>query len=279
MESPSRFILNFTPTGMIPTREMTPHVPITPAEIVGQVLSAAELGVGMVHLHARDPVSGKPHYKKEIYAEIIHGIREKNEDLVLCVSTSGRTYSAFAHRSACLELDGDLKPDFGSLTLSSLNFNRQASVSEPQMIKDLARKMLDNGIRPELEAFDVGMVNFARYLIRKGLVQPPFYFNLILGNIACAQADMLHLGVMIRDLPDGSLWSVGGVGAAQLPMNIISIIAGGGVRVGLEDNIWFDAERTRLATNYELVERVVTIAAAMGAHPYSPKECRQILGL
>lgn len=274
-----KFILNFTPTGMIPTRSMTPHVPITPPEIIGQVLSAADLGVSMVHLHARDPVSGQPHYKKEIYAEIIGGIREKNEDLILCVSTSGRTYSEFRHRSECLELDGDLKPDFGSLTLSSLNFNRQASVSEPQMIKDLARKMHDNGIRPELEAFDVGMINYGKYLIRKRLVAPPFYFNLILGNIACAQADMLHLGLMIKDLPQGSLWSVGGVGAAQLPMNTISIIAGGGVRIGLEDNIWFDTARTRLATNYELVERIVTIAATLGAKPYSPRECREILAL
>ena len=148
MNGNNRFILNFTPTGMIPTRAMTPHVPITPAEIVDQVLSVAELGVSMVHLHARDPVSGKPDYRKEIYAEIIGGIREKNEDLILCVSTSGRTYPAFGKRSECLELEGDLKPDFGSLTLSSLNFNRQASVSAPQMIKDLARKMLDTGYAP-----------------------------------------------------------------------------------------------------------------------------------
>ncbi len=272
-----KFILNFTPTGMIPTRQMTPHVPIDPSEIVQQVLSVAELGVSMVHLHARDPVSGQPYYKKEIYAEIIDGIRKKNEDLILCVSTSGRTYSEFKQRSECLELDGDLKPDFGSLTLSSLNFNKQASISDPQMIKDLAQKMLDNGIRPELEVFDVGMINYAKYLIRKGLVAPPFYFNLILGNIACAQADMLHLGMMIRDLPDESLWAVGGVGAAQLPMNTISIIAGGGVRIGLEDNIWFDTERTRLATNYELVKRIVTIAETLGVEPYSPQECRKIL--
>ncbi len=84
---------------------------------------------------------------------------------------------------------------------------------------------------------------------------------------------------MIKDLPDGSLWSVGGVGRTQLPMNIISIIAGGGVRVGLEDNIWFDADRTRLASNYELVERVVNIAAVMGVRPYTPVECREILSL
>ena len=86
------------------------------------------------------------------------------------------------------------KPDFGILTLSSLNFNKQASLNAPDMIKALAQKMLDNNIRPELEAFDLGMINYAIYLISKGLIKPPYYFNLILGNIACAQANMLNFG-------------------------------------------------------------------------------------
>ena len=136
----NNFILNFTPTGMIPTREMTPHVPITPEEIVNQVLEAADLGVTMVHLHAREPDSGEPTYKKDIYAEIIRGIRSKNRDLILCVSTSGRNHNEFEKRSECLELDGDAKPDFASLTLSSLNFNKQASINTPQTIQLLARR-------------------------------------------------------------------------------------------------------------------------------------------
>jgi len=142
------FILNFTPTGMIPTKTMTPLVPITPAEVVAQVLDVVELGVNMVHLHARDPESGMPTFKKEIYAEIISGIREVNEDLIICVSTSGRNFFEFEKRSEVLDLKGRLKPDFGSLTLSSLNFNKQASVNSPEMIKALAGKMLENGIRP-----------------------------------------------------------------------------------------------------------------------------------
>jgi uncharacterized protein (DUF849 family) len=174
---------------------------------------------------------------------------------------------------------GELKPDFASLTLSSLNFNKQVSINSPQMIQDLAKKMLERGIRPELEAFDLGMINYARYLIQKGLLQPPYYFNLILGNIACAQADMLHLGLMIKELPEGSIWSVGGVGDCQLQMNMMAITAGGGVRVGLEDNIWYDTERTRLATNRDLVERIVSISRAMGLEPYTPEEARELLKL
>jgi uncharacterized protein (DUF849 family) len=139
--------------------------------------------------------------------------------------------------------------------------------------------MMENGIRPELEAFDLGMINYGRYLIRKGLIKPPYYFNLILGNIACAQANMLSLGLMINELPEGSLWAVGGVGNFQLPMNAMAIVAGGGVRVGLEDNIWYDENRTRLASNRDLVERVLEIAKALGREPYTQKATRDLLGV
>jgi uncharacterized protein (DUF849 family) len=273
-----KFIFNFTPTGMIPTKEMTPHIPITPDEIVNQISEVVDLGVNMVHLHARDPITGEPTYKKEVYAEIIRGIRNRHRNLILCVSTSGRTFSEFEKRSECLHLEGELRPDFGSLTLSSLNFNNQASISTPQMIQALAKEMLERGIRPELEAFDVGMINYAKYLIEKKLIRPPYYFNLILGNIACAQANLLNLGLMINELPAGSIWSIGGVGRFQLPMNAAALVAGGGVRVGLEDNIWFDDERTQLVTNRELVKRVLSIAHALGRVPYTRQEAREFLG-
>lgn len=264
---------------MIPTKEMTELVPVTPPEIIEQVLEVSELGVNIVHLHAREPGTGLPTYRKDIYAEIIAGIREKNKDLILCVSTSGRDFFEFEKRSEVLELEGDFKPDFGSLTLSSLNFNKQASINTPQMIKDLARKMLENNIRPELEAFDLGMINYAKYLIRKKLIQPPYYFNLILGNIACAQANILSLGLMIKELPEGSIWSVGGIGNSQLTMNAMSLVAGGGVRAGIEDNIWYDEERTTLASNRMIIERILTIAGALGRKPYEQKEARKVLGL
>lgn len=274
-----KFIFNFTPTGMIPTKDMTPHVPVQPDEIIREVLEAAALGVNMVHIHARDPKTQEPTHKKEIYADIIRGIRAECPDLVVCVTTSGRTYSEFAKRSECLDLTGDLKPDFGSLTLSSLNFNRIASINSPDMIQDLAKKMLDNGIRPELEAFDLGMINYAYYLIKKGLIRPPYYFNLILGNIACAQANLLSLGLMIKELPEQSVWSVGGIGEHQLEMNAMSLVAGGGVRIGIEDNVYLDKDKKRLATNKELIERISIIAKTLGRKPYSRSETRGVLGI
>ena len=274
-----KFILNFTPTGMIPTKDVTPHVPVTPLEIIKDVLKAASLGATMVHLHARDPETGLPTYQKEIYSEIIEGIRKQDKDIILCVSTSGRNFKSFEKRSECMDLDEPLRPDFASLTLSSLNFNKMASINSPDMIISLSEKMLRKKIKPELEVFDLGMINFANYMIKKKLLKPPYYFNFILGNIACAQADMLHLGLMIRELPAESIWSVGGIGNSQLYVNVLSMISGGGVRVGLEDNIWFDPERTKLATNTSLINRIITIANTLGCQPYTPVEARALFKL
>ena len=272
-------IINLAPTGMIPTKEMTPHVPVTVSEIVEDVHKAHEIGITMVHLHARDEITGNPSYKAEIYGRIISGIRKYAPDLIICVSLSGRDFQEFEKRAEPLSLDGDLKPDMGSLTLSSLNFNRQASMNEPDMIIALAEEMQKKGILPELEAFDAGMINYAKYLEKKGLLKPPHYFNLLLGNIACAQADLLHAGIMIRDLPGNSIWSLAGIGNAQLMMNSIAIASGGGVRVGLEDNIWFDSARTKLASNAELISRVHTVAKANGRNIMSPRDCRKLLNL
>ncbi|WP_435622554.1 3-keto-5-aminohexanoate cleavage protein [Flagellimonas sp.] len=274
-----RLIINFTPTGMIPTKDLTPHVPITVSEIVDDVLKVADIGITMVHLHARNHEDGKPTYEKEIYGRIIEGIRKYQPELVICVSLSGRNFSEFVQRADPLFLEGPLKPDMGSLTLSSLNFNATASTNSPQMIQDLARTMLENGIVPELEAFDIGMINYAKYLAKKGLLQPPFYFNLLLGNIACAQANLLNAGVMINDLPENSFWSLAGIGNAQLKMNSIAIASGGGVRVGIEDNIWYNSGRTELASNSALIKRIHTIAKANEREIMSPLEFRQKMNL
>jgi uncharacterized protein (DUF849 family) len=139
--------------------------------------------------------------------------------------------------------------------------------------------MKRRGVLAELEAFDSGMINYAKYLEEKRLLEPPHYFNLILGNIACAQADLLHASVMIRDLPPNSFWSLGGVGDYQLMMNSIAIAAGGGVRVGLEDDIWYDPARTRLARNIDLVRRIHHLAQANEREIMPSAELRKLLKL
>lgn len=275
----NNLIINFTPTGMIPTKDMTSFVPVSSSEIVEDVIQANEFGISMVHLHARDENTGVPTWKPEVYQTIIDGIRKHAPELVICVSTSGRTFSEFEKRSACLLLEGSSKPDMGSLTLSSLNFNKIASPNSPDMIQRLAGLMLKKGIKPELEAFDVGMINYAKYLIKKKLITPPYYFNLLLGNVACAQATLLHAGIMVNDLPENSIWSFAGIGDSQLKMNSVAIAFDGGVRVGLEDNIWFDKERTKLASNIDLLKRIHDIAKSNQRDIMYPKELRGLLGL
>ncbi len=274
-----KLIINLTPTGMIPTKEMTPHVPVSVQEIIEDMHQAVEVGITMVHLHARDEKTGEPTYKAEVYEKLIAGIRRFAPELIIGVSLSGRTFSQFEKRAEVLKLEGGLKPDMGSLTLSSVNFNKQASVNAPDMIQALAREIKRRGVLAELEAFDSGMINYARYLEEKGLLEPPHYFNLILGNIACAQADLLHASVMIRDLPPNSYWSLGGVGDYQLMMNSIAVASGGGVRVGLEDDIWYDPARTRLARNIELVRRIHRLAEANEREVMTPGELRKLLRL
>ena len=274
-----KLIIDFTPTGMIPTKELTPHVPVSVSEIVEDVHQAYQVGITKVHIHARDPETGEPTYKKELYAEIIEGIRKFAPYLVICVSLSGRTFHKFEERSDALELDGSLKPDLGSLTLSSLNFNKIASINAPEIIQKLAARMKERGIVPELEAFDAGMINYAKYLEKKELITPPHYFNLLLGNIACAQADLLHAGIMIRDLPANSLWCLAGIGDGQLIMNSVAIAIGGGVRVGLEDNIWYDSSRTKLARNIDLIKRIHVIAEANEREIMTATEFRQKMNL
>jgi 3-keto-5-aminohexanoate cleavage enzyme len=254
-------------------------VPVSINEIVEDVHRAIEIGITMVHIHARDELTGKNSHRADIYERIVSGIRKFDKDVIIAVSLSGRDCVEFAERAEPLQLDGSVKPDMGSLTLSSLNFNVQASVNSPQMIQALAGEMRDKGILSELEAFDGGMINYANYLTKKGLLNPPHYFNLLLGNIACAQADMLHAGVMVNDLPKDSYWSLAGIGGAQLAMNSVGVALGAGVRVGLEDNIWYDAERTHLATNADLLQRVHRLIEAHDRQIMSPHELRERLQL
>ncbi|WP_346864310.1 3-keto-5-aminohexanoate cleavage protein [uncultured Draconibacterium sp.] len=277
-----KFLINFTPTGMVPTKELTPHVPISPEEIVKEVLEAKKFGVSIVHLHARDR-EGKPTWQKEVYKEIIDGIRAvdgyNSNSLIICVSTSGRNWPDFERRSACLELTDKSKPDMASLTLSSLNFAKSASINSPEMIIKLASKMKEKGIKAELEAFDPGMINFAKYLHKKNLIEPPFYFNLIFGNIFNSQIGLLDQATMLSHLPENSHWTFGGIGTNQLNMNLSAILNDGGIRIGLEDNIYINDKRQELATNLQLLERITSIAKIIEKEPYTPYEVRRLLNL
>ena len=166
-----------------------------------------------------------------------------------------------------------------SLTLGSMNFARTASVNSPEVIQALAQRMLERGIRPELEVFEAGMINYGKYLMKKGLLQSPGYFNLLLGNIATAQADEPTLDLMLGTLPEGAIWALAGIGDCQLQVHRWAIARGGHVRVGLEDNIYFDEKRTKLASNRMQVQRIVDLADELGREISTPDETRSLLGL
>lgn len=272
-----KLIINLCPTGTVTNKQMTPYVPQEPDEIIKDVIKCSDLGVSMIHLHACE--NGQSTYKKEIFAEIIGGIRTKRPDLILVATTSGRYFTLFEQRSEVLELKGNLKPDMASLTLGSMNFTKHASTNSPDTIVKLIKKMKENDIKPELEVFDVGMVNYAKYLIKKNLLDAPYYFNILLGNIATAQAKLQHLTPILSELPENSIWSIAGIGTCQRNMNLLGIIAGDGVRVGLEDNIWHDNSKKNLTTNYALVERIISMAKIMERPIAAPEEVREMLNL
>jgi uncharacterized protein (DUF849 family) len=273
-----KLIINFTPTGMVPTKAVTPHVPVSVAEIVDDVLGCAELGASIIHLHARDK-DEEPTPDPTVFAKIIAGIRAERTDLILCVTTSGRTHPDVEDRAAVLDMSGDCKPDMASLTLGSMNFLRSASLNAPQTIQELARRMTERGIKPELEVFDTGMINYAQYLMRKGQLAEPGYFNLLLGNIATAQATEATVDLMLDSLPPRAVWALAGIGDCQQQVHQWAIDRGGHVRVGLEDSIYFDATRQNLATNRALVERVVEMGRAREREPATASETRTLLGL
>ncbi|HEV2084617.1 MAG TPA: 3-keto-5-aminohexanoate cleavage protein [Gemmatimonadales bacterium] len=272
-------IVNFCPTGMIPTKQMTPHVPIAPAEVVEEACGALERGVAIVHLHARDE-KGKPTYRAELYETMILGIRGHFPDAIVCVSCSGRDFPEFERRSEVLELTGAARPDLASLTLTTLDFPTGTSHNAPEMVIALGEKMVARGIKPELECFDFGMINAANMLIAKGLLgEPPYYFNLLLGSRYSVPATARHLSNMVEDLPSESVWSAAGIGLFQLPMNTLAIAMGGHCRVGLEDNIYYDFDRAQLATNLGLVDRIALLADTFGRRMATPARARALLGL
>lgn len=275
----SELIVNFCPTGMIPTKAMTPHVPVAPAEVIEQACQALDRGVAIVHLHARER-DGSPSYKGEIYEEMILGIRSHHPDAIVCVSCSGRNFPEFERRSEVLELTGAARPDLASLTLTTLDFPTGTSLNPPDMVIRLGEKMVARGIKPELECFDFGMINAANMLIGRGLLgDPPYYFNLLLGSRYSVPATARHLSGMIEDLPPGSLWSAAGIGFFQLPMNLLAIAMGGHCRVGLEDNIYYGFDRSDLATNDSLVDRLACLSETFGRPLADPVSARGMLGL
>ncbi len=271
-------VVNLAPTGMVPTVRQNASLPVTPAAIARDAAACRAAGASIIHLHARD-ADGAATWRPDVYREVIRAVRRAAPDLIICVSTSGRTFREFEQRAAVLDLDADEAPEMASLTLGSLNFPTQASVNEPAMIERLADRMRERGIVPELEVFDLGMLDYARYLIGRRVLREPFYVNILLGSRGTLAATPLNLALMVQALPPGATWAGAGIGRFQFTVNALAVTMGGHVRVGLEDNLFMDVAKTAPATNLALVERIVALARAAGRRIATPAEARLAIGL
>ena len=271
-------VINLALTGMVPRRADNPHVPMTADEVAADIQRCYQAGARVFHIHARE-ADETPSPRRALFEAIARRVRTTTPQAIICVTTSGRAYNTFESRSDSLNLEGELKPDLASLTLGSLNFPKQASVNEPEMIRRLAGAMLERGIVPELEIFDTGMLDYAHYLIGKGILKPPFVFNLLLGSLGTLAANPLNLALLVERLPAGAFWSAAGIGRFQFQMNALGIVFGGHVRTGLEDNLHLDAEKRELATNELLVQRLANLAAAAERPLATPEQARALMGL
>jgi 3-keto-5-aminohexanoate cleavage enzyme len=263
-----RKIINFTPTGTQTTRENS-NAPLLPNEIIEEVHQASDLGISIVHLHARDEVTLENTYKREIYQKIIEGIKKHCPELLICVSLTGRNFPEIEKRSEVLQLC----PDMGSLTMSSLNFSSGASVNQPEIILSLIKEMDKYGVQPEIECFDTGMLNYTNYLISKNILNPPYHINIILGNIYNGQCDLGTLSTIKNNLPTNSFTCLGGIGSQQLKSTTYGLLDFDGIRIGLEDNLYYKGKEK--ATNIDLLKRSHRIMREFNIEHYTPTELRE----
>lgn len=266
-----KLIITVAPTGSIPKKEHTPHVPVTTEEIVTDALGCEQSGASILHIHTRDEQEN-PSDDPARFAEVVNALKGQTK-LILQISTGGRAGVSYESRYQRLVAGGEM----ASLTTGSVNFPTTAYVNPPELIEGLAKEMQRLAIKPEIEVFDLSMLQNGINLYENGLIDAPLHFNFVMGLKGAMPADIKHLVHLVGCLPEKSTWCVSGVAAVQLPMAVHAILMGGHVRVGLEDNIYF--RKGELATNQMLVERIVRISRILGREVASPDEARQILKL
>ncbi len=268
-----KLIITVALTGNVPTKEMNPNTPETVDEIVEDIIRCREAGASVAHIHVRDE-NGQPTSDRELYKEILDKLEEKQCDIVTQLSTGARGgENTIEWRGQMLDLNAEM----ASLSTGSSNFISKVNANSFELIEALANKMYANNIKPEIEAFDLGMIDNAKYLLKKGVLKAPLQFNFVMnvrGSVSGTPKNLLH---MVESLPQGSTFTVSGIGPSQLTMLTMSILLGGHTRTGLEDTILYD--KGVLASNEMLVNRIVRIANELGREIASPNDARKILGM
>jgi len=270
---PDKLIITVAPTGNVPTREMNPATPVTPAEIADDIAECARLGASVAHIHARGE-DALPTQSREVYAAILEELASRDARVITMLSTGARGGGASAEdRGAAM----DLGPEMASLATGSSNFHDRVNANPPDVIEALAGRMRECGVKPEIECFDVAMISNAAALAARGVLEAPLHFNMVMGVPGSIAATERNLEFMVESIPPGSTWCACAIGRAQVPILTAAIRMGGHARTGLEDTVLF--EKGVLATNAMLVERVVQMAHEAGREAASPDEARITLGL
>ncbi|MDQ0418364.1 3-keto-5-aminohexanoate cleavage enzyme [Croceifilum oryzae] len=264
-----KLIITVALVGAEVRKEDTPHLPIMPDEMAEQAQEVYEAGASIVHIHARD-LEGNSTQDREIYREIIAKIRERCP-IIIQVSTGGAVGMTDDERIQPISL----KPEMATLTTGTVNFGEEVFMNSATQIRRFALEMKENGVRPEFEIFDTGMIENAYKLVRDGYVRGHLHYDFVMGVPGAMPATPEQLLFVRKQIPEGATWTVAGIGRAQLPMSTMAILLGGHVRVGLEDNIYY--RKGELATNRQLVERVVRISREIGREIATPDEARKIL--
>lgn len=262
-------------TGAVPRKADNPAVPTSPEEQIRSTHEAYKAGASLVHVHVREDDESSSS-DPEKFALVQEGVRARCPGMIIQFSTGGRGRSQ-SERGKPL----DLRPDMASLATGSVNFAKQIYENHPDLVTGMAKTMIDLGIKPEIEVFDLAMLYATRTLVDRGLIAPPPHVQFVLGipNALPARLQVLEFGVSeLADLMPGATWTAAGIGRHQLEVARWALAMGGHVRTGLEDNLKYD--KTRLAnSNAELVSQVAALCPEYGRHPATPREARAILGL
>ncbi|WML52129.1 3-keto-5-aminohexanoate cleavage protein [Neobacillus sp. PS3-12] len=267
-----KLIITVAPTGAQTTREHTPYVPLTPKEIADSVYEAWQAGASIAHIHVRDE-NGNNTLNLDTYRDVVNRIQDKC-DIIINLTTAGGVAMNDEDRLRVCELS----PEMATFDAGSMNFGSGVFLNSPNFLERLAIKLKEHQIKPEIEVFDVGMIENTMRIIKKGLIDPPFHFQFVLGVQGGMPATPKNLLFMAENIPAGSTWSAIGASKDQLAINTMSILLGGHVRVGMEDSVYY--RKGELAkTNAQFVERIVDLSKTLGREIATPNEARKILGL
>lgn len=281
-------------TGSGATQDKSPHVPRSPEQIANSAITAAKAGAAIVHCHVRDPITGAPARDLKLYREVTERIRDSNTDVILNLTAGMGGDLVFGPPSNPLPLlagtdmvnaeerlrhIAECLPEICTLDCGTMNFAEADYVmtNTPGMLRAMGARMEQLGVKPEIEAFDTGHLWLAKQLVSEGTLSSPALVQLCMGIPWGAPNDLNTFLAMVNNIPKDWNWSAFSIGRDELAYVAASVLAGGNVRVGLEDNLWLG--KGELATNEALVERAVTIIKAMGAQIMSPAAVRDKLNL